>query len=509
MRSLRIICVGAVLGVTLAQGLPSALATTNVIVQGGTTIKDSGLLANVVVPGFEAAYPQYTLQFVAVGTTQALINAENGLGDAVWTHAPSAETDFVNAGYSYEPTGRYTMASDFVTVGATSDPAGVLTNDPNDQVAAFEAIAAAGEAGHADFVSRGDGSGTNVKEKQIWALTDVPLNTLGEPGTPSTTTDAPWYHKSGAGQATTMNVVDQCNFTSGKCYGIVDRGTFLYLRSQGLLAQLSILAQYNNAPTAVGGTNLTLNPYHAYAVNPAKVPTVNIPGAMAFLHYVTSPAFQTAVGEYPTDSAPAFTPEAFPTIHVTTSAIGQAQGGTMVKVAGTVAPNFQFDSNLAGWTAEVVRTARPGKVLAATTLSGSTFKLPFHLSFPAKRSGSYEVMVPQHLDRRRSSEYAGTLDVIGAPTLSIKKLAAPRTVKASGEAQPVGDRINAEIVIQGLRQHGTGWKPLTSIFLGNNQAKYALNVTLPLRGAWDLRAKYEDPGAVSTGYSAVRTVAFR
>src|SRR5262245_27310662 len=98
---------------TVALSFPtSASAIDNpvdVVVQAGTTIRDSGLWANVILPGFTAAFPQYTLKGVFVGTTQALINAENGQGDAVWTHNPPAEQDFIDKGYSYEPYGRYTM----------------------------------------------------------------------------------------------------------------------------------------------------------------------------------------------------------------------------------------------------------------------------------------------------------------------------------------------------------------------------------------------------------------
>ncbi|HMD45003.1 MAG TPA: substrate-binding domain-containing protein, partial [Acidimicrobiales bacterium] len=118
-------------------GRISASKTTNVIVQGGTTPTDSGLLQNVIEPGFKKMYPQYNLQYVSVGTGQAITNAENGEADAVFTHSATLENSFVASGYSYEPGGRLVMSSDFVTVGANSDPAGVLTGPSHDVVAAF------------------------------------------------------------------------------------------------------------------------------------------------------------------------------------------------------------------------------------------------------------------------------------------------------------------------------------------------------------------------------------
>src|SRR5215467_2921655 len=155
---------------------------TDIVVQGGSTIFDSKLWDNVIYPGFHAAFPQYTVSFVSTGTTQALLNAEAGQGDVVWTHNPAAEQQFVNAGYSYEAYGRYTMASDFITVGTKSDPANVQGLAPHNAPAAFAAIAAAGANGQAEFVSRGDGSGTNLKEKTIWSLSGVTLNLDGWPG---------------------------------------------------------------------------------------------------------------------------------------------------------------------------------------------------------------------------------------------------------------------------------------------------------------------------------------
>src|SRR5262245_34451135 len=170
----------------VAPAAPAHAVVTNVRVQGGTTIRDSGLLDNVITPGFEAAYPQYNLQFFAVGTSAALTNAEAGNGDAVFTHNPPAEQLFVNGGYSYEQYGRAIMVSDFITVGTNGDAAGVNAAAPHDAVGAFEAIAAAAQGGNADFVSRGDGSGTQLKELQIWAFVHtaagLSLNMNGEPG---------------------------------------------------------------------------------------------------------------------------------------------------------------------------------------------------------------------------------------------------------------------------------------------------------------------------------------
>src|SRR5205085_1917683 len=72
--------------------LPSFAHASDVIVQGTTDVRDAGLLDDVIIPGFQKSYPQYNLKFIAVGTGQALTNAEAGQGDAVLTHAPTRPT---------------------------------------------------------------------------------------------------------------------------------------------------------------------------------------------------------------------------------------------------------------------------------------------------------------------------------------------------------------------------------------------------------------------------------
>src|SRR6201999_1148532 len=118
--------------------------------------RDAGLLQDVIEPGFAAAYPQYELKYIAVGTGQAIANAKAGQGDGLMVHAPSQEKPFVEEGYSLEPRGRAVFYSDYVIPGPLDDPAEVLMKAPHNAALAYELIAAAGEAGEANFVSRGD-----------------------------------------------------------------------------------------------------------------------------------------------------------------------------------------------------------------------------------------------------------------------------------------------------------------------------------------------------------------
>ena len=60
----------------------------DLIVQSTTSVRDSGLLEQVIVPEFQREYPQWRLKVVAVGTGQAITNARAGQGDVLITHAP-------------------------------------------------------------------------------------------------------------------------------------------------------------------------------------------------------------------------------------------------------------------------------------------------------------------------------------------------------------------------------------------------------------------------------------
>src|SRR3954464_4390795 len=87
------------------------------IVQSTTSVRDSGVLDQLITPQFERRFPQYDLKFVAVGTGQAITNARAGQGDVLIGHSPALEQQFVRDGFSYESIGRTVMWNDFVIVG--------------------------------------------------------------------------------------------------------------------------------------------------------------------------------------------------------------------------------------------------------------------------------------------------------------------------------------------------------------------------------------------------------
>lgn len=496
----------ALLGLTLLA--PAAARASTVIVQGTTDIRDAGLLEDVIIPGFQAAYPQYTLKYIAVGTGQAIASAKAGQGDALMVHAPTQEKTLVEEGYSLEPRGRAAFYSDYVILGPPDDPAGVLAGAPHNAVRAYELIAKAGGEGKAEFVSRGDNSGTNTQEKAIWKLGKVELNNSGEPGPAGTTNNASWYQKAGLGQAETVLLAQQCG-----CYEMTDRGTFNRLLANGSVTALQIVSQINEA-SAAGGQNLLTNPFTAYAINPAKIAgaTINVEGAKAFLDYLTSPGFQARLASYPTAAAPAFFADARPSLTTSGAFSGVVKAGAPLRVSGTVTNLLPGSPPVAGQPIVLQRAdiVHPPLLPTYTTIaSGVTGDDgSYSLSANATRGGALRVELPTTITYPSlsvvpliASGALSTTDVaIGEVAVRAKVgIKRPRVngrvVRLRGAVGPTADRSSgAQLVVLGRRQGKRKLRAIRRLRLGD-EAKYDVKVKLG-GGRWKLRVKYRDPGAV-------------
>src|SRR5438046_3410997 len=154
----------------------SRLQTREVVLASTTSTRDTGLLDSLL-PRFEAR-SGYRVKLIAVGTGQALALARRGDADVVLVHAPEAERTLVDSGYFVRR--RLVMHNEFLIVGPAADPAG-LRGMP-DAAAAMRRIADA----RVQFVSRGDNSGTQMRELMLWRKTG-----LTQPH------GQPWYIESG------------------------------------------------------------------------------------------------------------------------------------------------------------------------------------------------------------------------------------------------------------------------------------------------------------------------
>ena len=105
------------------------------------------------------------MRVVAVGTGQALKNAEKGDGDVVLVHSQPDEEKFVAEGWGVK---RYpVMYNDFIIVGPAADPARIagMKQAPD----ALKKIA----DGAVTFASRADDSGTHKAELKLWQQAGV------------------------------------------------------------------------------------------------------------------------------------------------------------------------------------------------------------------------------------------------------------------------------------------------------------------------------------------------
>ena len=247
--------------------------TQSLLLVSTTSTQDSGLL-DVLLPAF-TAQTSYTVQLVAVGSGQALKIGEQGNADIILLHSPAAEKEFIANGFGIDR--RLVMHNDFVIVGPPSDPAALRTQPTLDSI--FKVIFSSAST----FVSRGDESGTHVKELTLWK--NAGLDPVGQD----------WYLETGQGQGATLSIASEKG-----AYALTDRGTYLAYQSN---LDLVILFE---------GTPSLLNVYHVITVNPEKFQNINLAGAQAFADFITSPEGQKIIGEFGVEQygEPLFFPDA-------------------------------------------------------------------------------------------------------------------------------------------------------------------------------------------------------
>ena len=256
---------------TFAIGLGTVTADEGqLLLQSTTSTVNSGLL-DAILPRF-TEQTGVEVRVVSSGTGQALRNARNGDADLVLVHAKRDEEKFVAEGYGLE---RFDlMYNDFVMVGPPDDPAELQQAQSAAQ--AMSKIAAAG----ANFVSRGDESGTHRKEMHLWELTNRDLSRISQ---------QPWYLESGTGMGATLNIA-----INKRAYTLTDRGTWIRF---GNKSDFEILFE--------GGEEL-LNPYGLILVNPKKHPHVNVVDGQALIDWLIGEEGQQWINSYRVDGKQLF-----------------------------------------------------------------------------------------------------------------------------------------------------------------------------------------------------------
>jgi len=244
----------------------------NLILATTTSTQDSGLL-DFILPDFEQQY-NVQVDVVAVGTGQAIKLGEDGNADVLLVHARAQEDAFMKAGHGVRR--EDVMYNDFIIIGPAADPAGIkgLTSAAE----AFQKLAGT----RAVFISRGDDSGTHVKEKEIWQKAGI-----GPAGD--------WYISSGQGMGEVLTMADE-----QQAYTLSDRATYLSRTLEGI--ELEILVE---------GDKVLFNPYGVIAVNPNKGPHIKAELANTFIDWIISLPTQEKIAEFGVDKfgSPLFTPD--------------------------------------------------------------------------------------------------------------------------------------------------------------------------------------------------------
>ncbi|GGI81311.1 substrate-binding domain-containing protein [Shewanella gelidii] len=223
-----------------------------------TSTENSGLLKHIL-PTFEQG-SGYKVQVIATGTGKALKLARQGDVDIVMTHAPAAEAKFVAEGHGHTPRG--IMENDFVILGPKNDPAKARSAATAEE--AFAKIAKSG----VPFVSRGDNSGTNMKELNIWKNAKVETSFKG-------------YTQVGQGMGKTLLMANEL-----QGYTLSDRGTFIAYK-----AKIDLGVDYD------GGKALA-NPYQVMLISSKKYPELNHQGAKALSDWLISKEAQTMINNF-------------------------------------------------------------------------------------------------------------------------------------------------------------------------------------------------------------------
>ena len=268
-----------------AEGEPAATAPVDTAQEPAhgilisTTIGpvDAGII-DALINAYTAEHPDITVRYLARGTGKAIDVAKEGNIDMVIVHAKALEEEFVSEGYGTERIDF--MYNDFVLVGPEDDPAGV-----KDCASIGEALQKIADSG-CKFVSRGDNSGTHVKEMDIWTACGI------EPA-------GDWYEvyeKGSTGNKATLLYTDEQG-----AYTIIDRATVI--TNKDSLQNLVVL--YEN-------DEVMLNYITIIPCNPEMCKGINVDDTADFIAWLTGDEAQAIIADFGIDQygEPLFFPNA-------------------------------------------------------------------------------------------------------------------------------------------------------------------------------------------------------
>lgn len=270
----RFAALGAGVLLALAMAAPAMSASNPSFILASTTdVQDSGLLDHLL-PQFRKD-TGIEVRVVATGTGAALDMGMRCDAAGLLTHAKAQELKYVAAGHGIDR--RDVMYNAFIIVGPADDPAHVA--GMTDVTAALAKI----YHGQAPFLSRGDKSGTNDKELDLWKAAHLdPQPASGK-----------WYRETGSGMGATLNTARAMGG-----YTLTDNATWASFKNKG---DLKVVVQ---------GDPRLRNQYGVMLVNPARCPRVKTDLARRFVDWMVSPQGQQAIGAYRIGGVQLYHPDA-------------------------------------------------------------------------------------------------------------------------------------------------------------------------------------------------------
>src|ERR1035437_8288820 len=251
-------------------GMSSSAQAQSIVVASTTSTEQSGLFS-YLLPEFKKA-SGIEVKVVAVGTGQAIDMGRRGDADVLFVHDKVAEEKVVAEGFAVK---RFeVMYNDFVLIGPAADS---VKTKGSDIVEALIKIAST----NAEFISRGDKSGTNASELRFWQRAEL----ADKKGS--------GYKSCGCGMGPALNIA-----SSGNAYVLSDRGTWLNFTNPGDLKVL------------VEGDKRLFNQYGVMLVNPVKHPHVKVAEGQKFVDWVTSAVGQGVIAAYKIGGEQVFFPNA-------------------------------------------------------------------------------------------------------------------------------------------------------------------------------------------------------
>lgn len=229
-----------------------------------TTSTDNTGLLDYLIPNFEKE-TGIALKWTSTGTGKALKLGQNCDVDVLLVHAPPAEKAYIEKGFGKDR--QEVMYNDFVIIGPGADPFGLKGKNISEALTTVKAKGAL-------FMSRGDDSGTNKKEKLLWEKAGIAQPDKEE-----------WYIQTGQGMLATITMAEE---RGG--YTMTDRGTYIkYQAQQDGKAPLTVLVE---------GDAVLLNQYSVLTLDPKNCPNAKYDLALEFSKWMASESAQKKIDDF-------------------------------------------------------------------------------------------------------------------------------------------------------------------------------------------------------------------